>query len=659
MGFAAEIKEFLGAAKESWKLMSDTEKTNATNRYTIAKAIETEKENNDPLNKKLKEAKLAAALGENAERGKGNALEQQVLDFIKGQREKGDPAAANAQRATSNYPPASIVKQEPTYDPSHGPLPPPLAQNMRKGGLVQKFAIGGMVEDEDLADDQLPAEAIPTAGTLPPGGLPRPAAPATPAIGGVPTPQPRPKAANPALQPVIDGLEYGYRQVPPELAALTAAAGAGGRRSSRARALLALAQGAGAAPGSDMMAIYKKIDPDGTMPESERSLRALQAVHDYKMKDDPEGAAKTAFQMLQNFRTIQTRYGALAAAALKGGHVEEGVQFALKQYHNIPDGNNLQMWVDKDSKRINWKLDGPDGKPISGGVATPEEIGASAMKLASPGGYENHLVQMASGAKMAGPTVAAEGRKTKAAEAAKAAAASDGEGEGMKAGEYKGLEGSVKSHVENWQKEYEASDDFKKNGSVKMSPDQLKSTKDMLFHVRSNNKVTNNEGMKLIEKYIKAPALIPEGGKPAFDLVKNDEDKTVTLSFDNGGELTLPQDIYRSTFAAARGQRLQDLDKEKNKPKDKGYGEMAGDAASALAEGVKGKAATVFGPAIEAAKKGGFTPETYGEAIPTAGRAINELTPVGWIKPGLEALGKKLPQNPGDVPPIDDPYSLK
>ena len=59
MGFAAEIKEFLGAAKDSWKLMSDTEYKDAQTKYTAAKAAAEEKEMNDPLNQQLKEAKLA------------------------------------------------------------------------------------------------------------------------------------------------------------------------------------------------------------------------------------------------------------------------------------------------------------------------------------------------------------------------------------------------------------------------------------------------------------------------------------------------------------------------------------------------------------------------------------------------------------------------
>ena len=59
MGFAAEIKEFLGAAKDSWKLMSDTDLKSAQAKYQNTLAAKTQAELDDPLADEERKAKIA------------------------------------------------------------------------------------------------------------------------------------------------------------------------------------------------------------------------------------------------------------------------------------------------------------------------------------------------------------------------------------------------------------------------------------------------------------------------------------------------------------------------------------------------------------------------------------------------------------------------
>ena len=473
-----------------------------------------------------------------------------------------------------------------------------MGQNSAKGGLIQKFAEGGMIEDDDLDDEEggaLPTQAIPTSGqglpgyTNKPGMLTptaqsaRPAAAAVPAtprtMGGMPIPQPRPASAppiTPEQQAVADGLKYFAGQI-------NQAPAVG---SSRKSLINAMAQGAGAAPTNEMLKIFRKIDPTGKKySEGERNLIALNTVYDYKMKTDPEGAARTAFQMLQHFNTAQTRYGALAAAAMKNGAVDEGVKLALKQYANIPDGNNLDMWVDPKTKRIGWELTTKDengeDKKVSGGVATPEEIGSAAMGLASPGGFQNHLAQMVSGAKIGGSTAPVAGAGIAGAGGGRGAKVTDPNQspDAPKAAEYKELKKEdVDDHVDKWAAGLKGKT---------LDAKELTATKDMLYHIRRNNDVTSDEGLRRIETLIKSPEPTKKGEAPPFRAVENKDAKTYTISFPDQGELTIPSSEI-GLYKNARSEFFKQQAKAAEEAAEKAKG---GWGVTDIVEGTKGKLA--------------------------------------------------------------------
>ena len=385
---------------------------------------------------------------------------------------------------------------------------------------------------------------------------------------------PKPRPPN----PVDDALKYGVTQLPPQQGAIGMPGG------MRTRALRAYAQGAGAAPPDDMVKIYRKIDPKGEMGESERNMYALQSVWQYKMNNnDPEGAAKAAFQMLQHYKTAATRYAALSKAAMDGGNVDEGMKLALKAYAQVPDGNDMKLHMGKDG-HINYTVTGKDedGKPtvLSGGIATPAEIGAAAMKLATPGGFENHLVQMTSGAKLDAKGNVSMGGA--GAGGGKKKAATDDEDLGpAKPKDYAATQEQIGTHVDNWVATQQKNDPNKK-----FEPAEIAAVKNAMYHIRRNNDLTDDEALTAARTYMTAPEA-EKGGKAPFKVKKDQDAGEATIKYPNGRELTMPMNDYLP-MAAARGQRLVELEAAKKKADDDAkkptYGQMLGKVSDAADE---------------------------------------------------------------------------
>jgi len=615
MGFAAEIKEFLGAAKDSWKLMSDTDLKAAQAKYQNTLAAKTQADIDNPLNDEEQKAKIANLKARTGQVGAGNSLrslqEQYYRNMINAQNNPVEtgPSTTAAPPVTR---PAIPASPRATTDEDY-------KSGYNKGGLVRKFAVGGMIEDDDLEDDdELPSGVTPPAvGGAPratdfssrgytnqPGMLTPPtqapaARTAAPAVGGTPMPKPRPP------NPVDDALKYGVTQLPPPQAAI----GMGGARS---RALRGYAQGAGAAPAEDMVKIYRKIDPKGEMGESERNMYAMQSVWQYKMNQgDAQGAAQSAFQMLQHYKTAATRYAALAKAAMDGGNVDDGIKLALKAYAQVPDGNDMKLYMGKDG-HINYEMKDKDGNQISGGIATPAEIGAAAMKLATPGGFENHLVQMTSGAKLD-----AKGKVSTSGAAGKAKAADDDEDAGpAKPREYAATQEQIGTHVDNW-----VAKEQKNDPNKKFEPAEIAAVKNAMYHIRRNNDLTDDEALTAARTYMTAPEA-EKGGKAPFKVKKDQDAGEATIRYPDGRELTMPMNDYLP-MAAARGQRLAEMDKAKKKAEEDAkketytqIGSRISDAADrtflppkgkeavqAIGEAAAGVANRVGGPAVDAVRK--------------------------------------------------------
>ena len=297
MGFAAEIKEFLTSAKDSWKLVSDTDYKTALQKQAEEATTKSKEEREDPEaaeSAKLKNALLRAKIASEKSAASSEASGRSAID------------AANAPIPIAAAPPAISTTSD-VAPPAVTPAPEFTGTGRKgvyaRGGLVKKFAIGGPVEDDDEEDTAAPQQAIPTAT---PGAAP--AAPAVgPAIGADAnydigarrrTPTPLPDTG------VTAGLKY---------LAETSGIGQGAIQPAlRQQALQRYARGAGGAPAVDMAQVYKKIDPDNKMPESVRNLNAINAVYNfYQAAGDPTKAKSAAAQMLQYYRTASSQYAAL------------------------------------------------------------------------------------------------------------------------------------------------------------------------------------------------------------------------------------------------------------------------------------------------------------------------------------------------------------
>lgn len=581
MSFSQEIRDFLGASQSVMKSFSESNYKGALQKQSemTTKKIESDMEE-DPLdqeNKQLRNQALRQRMAIAADNQKLIRAAQQPQESPVAQT-----IAAPAARAAIPALPPQVTEE-------------PVGTGYANGGLVQKFANGGLVEDDDLEDEYAPPPAIGPTDVSARGRTPMPAA--------------RPQEAD----AVSDALKYGV--------ATLGAPGAVPQPARRAR-LQAYARGAGAAPVEDMLAIYKKIDPKGEMGESERNLNAINAVYRFKMNSgDAEGAKRTAFSMLQHYRQASQRYAAIAAAAAEGGHVDAAAKAAMKAYANIPDGKDLKIWKSKDGQ-LNYSMKDESGQEVSSGIASPQQLAAAAMGVATQG-FDNYLLQ-AAGERIANPKGAVGGKAAEGADVPKVKDQSE-------------LQDQVASHVDKYVEKAKADP---KNKGKEITDDEVSSMKNVMFHIRRNNDVTDDEAFKSAQTFITAPE--PKKGEKAPFKVTRDEDGSRTIKFANGRTLELPESDYLP-MAAARGAALKEAEDRAKKPKEDSYGDKAGRAMKAGLD--------LAGEAGAAVKAGG---EAIGGAIGRGASAIGDVLEnpalASSTRNGLRAIG-----NPGDNPGVDNP----
>ena len=218
---------------------------------------------------------------------------------------------------------------------------------------------------------------------------------------------------SPAL--VGDAVRGGY-----QYGAQALGKGARGRAAAQA-----IAQGAGALSPQEMEMARHAVDPEKKMTDSQRNMAALGSVYQFwANKGEPERAQKVAFQMIQHYRNATQRYAAIAAHAADiagnggdkdGTYANMAAQAAMKAYANVPDGKDMRLQVGDDGK-IAYTYTDENGKTITKGLATPQEIGAAAMGLVK-GGFDKALLsaagqrEEASGAAVPAATKGAGGGK--------------------------------------------------------------------------------------------------------------------------------------------------------------------------------------------------------------------------------------------------------
>lgn len=235
---------------------------------------------------------------------------------------------------------------------------------------VKGYDEGGMVEDDD-DDDETPM-AMASAGSSSSNGLIPEAA-----YGGLSA-----QAANDAVHAgTLQNLQqHGLHQPGTAL-----------RQPANAQSYL---RGRGAAGPMLTQAVLDRVDPKHQLSESQRTMAAYSAVHQYYMqKGEPDKAKKAAAALLQQHRINAGHYNALARAALEGGKIDDAARLATKSYANIPSGKDLQI-QNIDGRIVATATDEATGKVISKKILTPQEFGAALMKV-QPDDFDRTITEAA------------------------------------------------------------------------------------------------------------------------------------------------------------------------------------------------------------------------------------------------------------------------
>jgi len=393
MSFSAEMKDFLGAWQAGNKIFAakTDEEYKKAQTEAVKKKTETEY---DPERLKLADDQARANL---AKTNAGIALTQEQVKNAGVSRGYTSALTERMRRAGEPQPEPGSGLLPPTMAPAVGggtgvPAAPVLTNTMVDPML--NYAGGGAIPD---MDDDPAAEPDNDADDMP---APPAGAMAPPAVGGPTDVSARSRGGQSGLpqggfngvvapQLIHDAVKGGYTY------GINAAGIRGGIRSPRHQAAAkALAQGQGALTQQEMEAARKAVDPDGKLTDAQRNMAALGAVYQFwSNKGDPEKAQKVAFQMLQHFRLASQRYAALAAHAAEQGNMDVATRAAVKAYANVPDGRDMTMSLGQDG-RIQYHYVDENGKTITKGLATPQELAASAMGLAR-GGFDQAILSAA------------------------------------------------------------------------------------------------------------------------------------------------------------------------------------------------------------------------------------------------------------------------
>ena len=638
MGFAAEIKEFLTSAKDSWKLVSDTDYKTALQKQAEEATTKSKEEREDPEaaeSAKLKNALLRAKIS-----AQNSATSNANADAASG---RSAIDAANAPIPIAAAPPV-IGAESNVAPPAVTPAPEFTGTGRKRvyarGGLVKKFAIGGMADDDDDEEDTAtPQQAIPTATS---GAAP--AAPAVgPAIGGGAgydigarrrTPTPLPDTG------VTAGLKY---------LAETSGIGQGAIQPAlRQQAIQRYARGAGGAPAVDMAQVYKKIDPDNKLPESVRNLNAINSVYNFYMAtNDPAKAKSAAAQMLQYYRTASSQYAALAKAAAGDGNMDAATKMFTKSYANVPDGQDAKLWVNKDGN-IGYTIKNQDGTETHKGIMSPQQFGSQLMHV-QPTDFDQHLIT-AAGERYndAQDQPIAKPGKAKAGGGANEDLSGD-------PAQGKILEG-VKSHVDDWLNDLKASKDpDKKKAAEDFSFKERKALETSMYHLQRNNDIPTAQAFDAAKNYLTAPEPKKEGDPVPFKVSRAKGSDTVSIQFANDGQtVEMPVNQFRvmdklrddylaeqdAKAAKAKKDAAEPTWRDTIKPAVEGAGNIVSNEASRAADYVEGFKRQ--NPELSA---------RVGSAVDTAKRAAGDT--LGWLKRDWDA--GTVPQRPTPpVPPNDD-----
>ena len=539
MSFSAEMKDFLNAYKTGQSI--NASRTDQDYKDIQGQAAKAKMErDNDPetleLAKKQAQATLAATnqrMGLSAsargDASKNAALSRELLqeriNDIRAARSGGSglyaPGAINPGATTQPTPGAPVQGVLPV-----GPSTLDTGEDAYAGGGLVEESDPAELEGDADADDALPAAAAPTQGVLPteaaPAGAPTDVSARSRTTGvprgleGIISPQLVSDAAR-------EGLTWGI-----EKAGLHQ--GGAVKTPSQIRKAQLIAQGAGGLTEPEMAAAKQAVDPEGKLTESQRNMAALGSVYQFwANKGEPDKARRVAFQMMQYYRGASQRYAAIAAKAAEGGNMDLATKAALKAYQNVPDGKDLEIAPNPDGGLMYTYTD-EKGDVIAKGIATPQQLAASAMGLAT-GGFDKALMAAAGAQPAEQGAVKTGGGKTQSA--------------GDRAKEAETVGGEIEKLKADW---------AKKNEGKPADEEQWSEVSNVAQHIyQQNPKATANEVARA------AHAMLSMGDdpeKPAFKVKPGEDGKPNVVDF--GGKLKVQlDDDQLNSILNSRAQKVK------------------------------------------------------------------------------------------------------
>lgn len=573
MSFAQEMKDFISAYQTGSKINASKTDQDYKEALTDAQVKKTARDN-DPealeLEDKTARARLAqinsSIANAAASRGYTGIRTEMAREQLRQLKAAGNPMSDVDPNLASAYGGAS-----PSANAGGTPAAPITSTQLPS---TLDYAQGGAIPDGNDAEPDDDEDDTVAVG---------------PAVGGATDISARRRSAPPSdggeglegivsPQLVHDAVKAGYRY-----GARTAGLGQGGIRTlAQKRAAQAYAQGMGGLNPHELAFMKHAVDPDGKMTESQRNMAAIGAAYQfYANRGEGEKAEKIAFQMLQSYRNAAQRYAALAAHAAETGNMDLATTAALKAYAQVPDGRAMQLTYDKDNGRLVYHYTDEYGKTISKGIATPQELAASSMGLAT-GGFDKAILS-AAGAREATTEKTGTGRGGKA----------------PRAGDVKTMQEMLDTEIQGEQQKWQ-----KKNSGKEVDNDYWNDVRDAAAHVlQQNPNVTPREAIQM-----GATLLTPKGNDPSangFNTTSDGSGKNV-ITFQNGSKISLDDDQF-DAVATQRAQRIKAMQDAEAKQK-------ADEAASTSRwDRVKGAASRIGGAIADDVKQ--FGSEVAG-AIP-------------------------------------------
>lgn len=602
MGFSKEMKDFIAAYDKGTQINARGSLQRHAEATTDALTKKTALEN-DPERIKLQDDQLRtnldaarARIAQSQSAIGGQAVRNQYTQALIKRMQAADAQAGAVPAAGSGLLP-----------PGMGGAQPPLQNTMQP----DLYADGGLVEEEDEQPgviDDLPDAA--EAGAVP-----------LSSATDLSAQRRRPQGAPPELGDPHIAVKEAYKYG-------TNAFGLPGTGAVRTAANTAkikqLAAGAGALSPEEMEAARRTVDPEGKLPESQRNMAALGAVYQFwANKGEPEKAQKVAFQMLQHYRLASQRYAAIAAHAAEQGNVDLATKAALKAYANVPDGREIQITASPDGK-LQYVYTDENGQTLSKGVATPEQLAASAMGLAT-GGFDRAILQAAG---------ARDGGTEQGAVKAGKAPAKPGGGKALDENAASGLETALKGHQEKW---------VKTNKDATPDEEYWNGVRNAATHLQQTNPTATAD-----EVVTAAKTLLSPSKKETEPFKTTDDGDGVSIKFKSGHRMRLDNDTFDVIMnqRAALLKQMQTQEDEAAKPAAPNkYAEGAKRIGKGVLDlgGEAGQAAGAIGGAIAGAARRAVPDELAERVGSDVGKFRDRI-----LNPALDKF-----KNTGAIPGID------